>query len=393
MKKPTAFELLVTLVFMLILTLPKAPWAAEFSQFKTLRETVNDLKKTPFNETFSAEFLDNLKQSSHKILKRYSVKINSSNISRKDSGGAMDGGGGQSIVFKNGQVRFVDTLFGPIKNGSIAKSEEIESVLYDDHIYVRQLAHEAPNFFSCAEHIFHMQKSEALKVLGEKIKLLHPLFVEFRLTGLDRKELPNALRHLIDPIPLIAGFSERFDSKSQEPVAAYQKSRLWISKRIYQRMSSFDQCALQVHEALRHLNHIAGDSTPLETKDIEAITMYVMGISTAPPQKLIQIEQAFEVNTGSAYSQALELHELAKFIGEISFRNRDRLSVQTVAQLEDLFWSLLNASSRLNASAINTKIRNITDSLDTLSSPSVTLLELYIQETGLWNAKTGKRIW
>ena len=236
----------------------------------------------------------------------YKDKVNTLkdvNLLRKamSSGGAMDGGGGQGVILKDGRVLLVDTLPRTFSDQNAIGPSERRRILYARNQVVKNRARDFKNFFACGKVKLQNQPYEVLHNLSHHVDDLHPLAVEFRLTNLSRENLPPDFQSLIENTPVFATPSAAIAEDLQEPVASYQRSRLWISSRMYERMNPSDQCALQVHESLRHLNRVLKLSSSLSTSEIETVTRYIVGISKEEPESLRRLEAEFLLSTPKAF--------------------------------------------------------------------------------------------
>lgn len=322
--------------------------------------------------------------------KAQSIKDFNSTRKALDSGGAMDGGGGQGVVLKDGRVLFVDTLPQNPLDQYVASPAERHRILYTRNSVVRNRARYFKNFFVCGKAKLQNQSYAVLRHLSGKVDDLRPLAVEFRLANLSRENFPTDFKNLMDSIPVFANRSSAVAENLQEPVASYQRSRLWISSRMYERMSPLDQCALQVHESLRHLNRVMKLSTSLSTPEIESLTRYIIGISTKEPQSLRRLEAEFLLKDPVALA-GIQKH-LKNLRHEVQRLEDDAWKASNTAaqkQFEALFWELLNTSSELIALNALLSVEGMTTSLDRLSSPEATLLEIRLLEDGYWDAKSG----
>ena len=176
--------------------------------------------------------------------------------------GAGSSGGGQGVVYSNGQVRFLDFIH-PNEMPSIATGkDDIYKFFWSEERYTKYAGQECNNFFSPAIEIFKTWSEEfpVLRLLVVELEKVRPIAVEFRL----KNKLEN--------------MSPSISFNHQELLAEYDSNKVFISRRLINQISENDRIGLSVHEGLRHLNFQNLISEILTTKEVEVLTRHFMNM-------------------------------------------------------------------------------------------------------------------
>ena len=213
-------------------------------------------------------------------------------------GPGMDGGGGQTVLSRDGELRFLD----------LALSEKIDRRRFDNHEYKQIMAKKGrfvsplgtalqpQDFFQCAINLLSKQENILLKYLAE-----NPLDIIVVMTNLPLDHSVEAtvstlgsdgwVRSLMTiPAPILASDSATLEE--QRPVASYSMQEansaaglvhqtLLVNSQLYSGLSKRDQCGVQVHELLRYLANFGRYddnrllsllNRPLATSEVEQMT-------------------------------------------------------------------------------------------------------------------------
>lgn len=298
--------------------------------------------------------------------------------------GNSSGGGGNAIVTQSGEVVLLD----------LATQEMIEHAKnkksFDKFFpsVVMKLGEESQDFFSCSSNTFKkFETYEALTLLENIKKEVNPVFVNFRLAALSNTEELK--------IPYGNESSVSADQVKQEIVASYVKGRLWIAKPIYSKMNKKSQCALQVHEALRHLNYLQ-QTEILSTKQIEKLTRYFMGDSSenevSQELSILSKIKKNEIKSTDYFEMANRFFEESDFYSKIAQDLTGRYSREERAEAyEKQSFALREGyeAQRKALSLLNEETRTLRDDLDI----DAQIIESVItHKKGPWSAKNFKRL-
>lgn len=231
--------------------------------------------------------------------------------------GGSDSGGGNAVALSESEAKLVDLMTNEELKFAALNGLDRESVnlkIFGQRRYVKQLATEDSNFFRCAnEKLSKIANLPSILFLISNLKSVKVLQVEFNIPN-----LPLVIQQNIDSgIPLAASESERLSGKNQTALAAYAFNRLWVSNRIYSKLSLRDQCGLAVHESLRHLNFISVLKKPLSQNEIELMTRFLMDDSLPEDGSLIEPTiQKLTQTSESAISIASQADEELRLANE-----------------------------------------------------------------------------
>ena len=312
------------------------------------------------------------------------------NVSTMDEGSGHSGGG-SGIILKDGSVHLVDMIKNSIDPTQIASEEEITKMFFEKNRFVKTLAQKDEHFFDCAinkisaTNIFHKNIWIASLKSSRVLKVELPLF-----SIKNSVESSNALES--QAFPILADASSSINVK-QVALASYNRGDLWVQKRFYEKMSENEQCALSMHEAIRHLNFYYNLKTPFSTSDIETLTKGVMGgdeeqISRLDKIKAVEnleairkvIEPVLSIGLNNElpnYEKRTEISDqarnliyetlrvdlnpssnslstladsalkLAQVVGDYRFDHWQKLNEQQNKDISEMQWKLLNAADEL----------------------------------------------
>lgn len=193
--------------------------------------------------------------------------------------GGSHGGGGSGVVLPNGDVRFVDLLSSrETADASVTALglTEVRKRFYNPNRSVTQLAQRDPSFFKCAATV--LSRSVAVYPVFEKLIAELPqaevLQVQFQIASIEE----SATRAIISSlkVPAVSTASHRLPMERQAALATYANNQVWVTNRLYARLSATDQCGVSVHEAFRQLNFSNVLPTALTQDEIEVATRHFM---------------------------------------------------------------------------------------------------------------------
>jgi hypothetical protein len=195
------------------------------------------------------------------------------NIGLAHAEGSGHSGGGQGIVLLSGEVRFLDSLTDDQIPVAVLNKEAVLEKYFGSHRYVKTLGTKDIHFFDCAKDKLKtfQPKTPAIAELLSALPQVDVIQVEFPLYSVENADQTSL------PFPLFASTSDRTPVAHQWAIASYQKDDLWVTERFYNALPVGDQCAVQVHEAFRHLNRMGILKNPLTTHEIEDLTAEVVG--------------------------------------------------------------------------------------------------------------------
>lgn len=271
-------------------------------------------------------------------------------------------GGGDAVVFADGTVRLVDLLspeeVEKSKSNMLIRAE-VTARFYEPNRYVRQLGKAYPQFFDCAIQQLRAKASESefYQVLAKKLSDAQVFQVQFQSEFAPSEE---ALRKANLPVPIVGSPSPRISTAAQQPLASYANNQIWISQRLFEKLSSDDRCGLSIHEALRQSNFSGVLQKELTTQEIEVATRYFMGKNKPDPllpeypriadvlKKLHNVNPETDVRTTLAELQIL--NEQAKKILDIE-KQRCDLTAEQRRQMRDDAQKIISKANDLSAVA------------------------------------------
>ncbi|HWU43247.1 MAG TPA: hypothetical protein VN132_07415, partial [Bdellovibrio sp.] len=221
-----------------------------------------------------------------------STNLKIENKTKLQLGGNGVSGGGQSVVFADGTVRFMDLLTPeerPTSASQVMSWEQVRKVFFVSKPYVKQLARKVPNFFDCAKQVFqaHASESKAYTRVIPELEKAQVLDTEFQIMDFaDNSDLQEFLAKY--PAPIFTFASPTLPLEYQQAVAAYAHNQIWMNARLRARMNSQDQCALAVHEGLRLANSLDYFKQLLTTSEIEILTRHLMGVENVDQRNEMQ---------------------------------------------------------------------------------------------------------
>lgn len=216
--------------------------------------------------------------------------------------GGSDSSGGNGVVFSGSRIQLVDFMTNEDLNYAATNALDRQTVnleFFGQRRFVKRLAVADRNFFACAEEkLEQMRDLPSIQKLLLNLKSVKVMQVEFNIPGLpitNQQQLELGL-------PIVASESDRLPGELQTALAAYAFNRLWVSARLFSKLSHEHQCGLAVHESLRHLNYISILKKSLSQTEIEIMTRFFMNMSLPQDQLLIVpiIEKMMQTSETSA---------------------------------------------------------------------------------------------
>lgn len=232
-------------------------------------------------------------------------------------GVGSSGGGGTSVVFPNGEVKFLDFLHKS-EMPQVPTKSKID-YLWLANRYITKIASEKKDFFKNALSILDKNASRfpVFHSLQLSLQNLYPISLEIRLTNPDYMS-PSA--------PM----------DTQELLAVYQDHKLYLSGRPISLMSNEDIDGLALHESLRHLNFMQLLKEPLATEEIEILVRYFSDKSFSEDDYQPILQKLNDLKNSSSLTEALSRINAARnakhWVG--SKRSDKTLSAREKSELE-----------------------------------------------------------
>ncbi len=313
--------------------------------------------------------------------------------------GPRSDGGGQGTISPDGQVQLVDLLTPEETSSALfLDASQVRQMFYEENRYVTQLAREDQQFFQCAKNIFEQNKRRfpSLQDLLAHLKNIKVLQVQFQIPSYEQRANFPSHSH---PLPLYASTSRRVPSTFQFALAAFANNQIWVSERLYLRLSQRGQCGLAIHEGLRLLNFSGGLREHLMTSEIELLTRHLMGIT----ERTIAIRNQLQVALAKLTRRTLTAEEnyqrardLDRRAAQIS-RNLHNLNNEEMKIAEDEFWNLTTEAMRLRTQGTGILLQNpLIQQTRRLGIADSILIQSYLTErlnsTQRWDVLTLQKV-
>lgn len=341
-------------------------------------------------------------------------------------------GGGMGILTSTGEVKLLD-LTSSQERKLARPATELESMIPQIQ---QKLGQKAQNFFDCSSAVFADFETQypVLKELSNIEKEIQPIMVNFPLIQFPAKTESK----VTIPFPAVASASSSAELVKQLPIGSYVKGRLWIVGPIYSKMKDDNQCGLQIHESLRHLNYKLKLVEELMTQEIENLTQYFMGYKKAeevsrelarlsnmkPEPSLIKvrynkmvsdfnktihdksvplvIRKKVEVKLNTIMQKSNTFDSLELIANQYSemgneimemIRNKEVSHVYEVTyrayQESQGYW--INSSSVL-ADGVSAIVKSLRPALDKLNVPASLIEIVLTEENGPWDIRTFEKV-